>query len=149
MADTIYHLIPTDPYLIPPDYTYEPIVALLRPLAPEEHIEIYESDDPEFVDPGQNLEWISCPLCRGDLDMDTWSEMMHLAADIRFTNLIFRTDCCQQMVSLNELDYHMPAGLASFRISISQSNRPPGVAEMAALTTLLQVPAWRLVVQRL
>lgn len=72
-----------------------------------------------FADAGQNLESISCPFCKADLQ-EWWGEAMNSAysGDDGFTNLIAQTPCCKHSCSLNDLIYCYPQGFYRAKLTI-------------------------------
>lgn len=77
---------------------------------------IYES--PQFIDCGDGLETIKCPICGAELSFDWWGEAMNDAADTAFEDLAIMLPCCSNNSSLNDLKYHYPCGFARWDVSV-------------------------------
>jgi hypothetical protein len=73
-----------------------------------------------FVDQGEWFEQVRCPKCGTAIDIHWWQDRMDEAYATGFTNLAVRTPCCGFDTSLNDLDYHLPAGFARFVIEVRE-----------------------------
>lgn len=64
-----------------------------------------------FAHCGSNLETIFCPFCKSDL-MEWWGKAMSEASSDgkSFDNLSIQTPCCNNLSSLNDLEYHFDQG---------------------------------------
>ena len=80
------------------------------------------SDEIEFVDAGGNTERVLCPNCGADLSDGLWQTAMDQAWVTRFSDLKFRTPCCDSPSNLNRLVYEWPAGFAKFVLEASGLN---------------------------
>jgi len=72
-----------------------------------------------FADAGRNLESISCPFCKADLN-EWWGNAMESAYSKGggFINLRIQTPCCIRLCSLNNLTYHFPQGFYKAKLTI-------------------------------
>lgn len=112
MSDYNLYIIPSHPFTkIPYDTLHETLV-YLKNTFPADTIEIIQNENPEFIDCGENLEEIRCPICGKELSLDWWSEEMIQHASIHYENLDIITPCCKKKISLNDLYYHFPCGFA-------------------------------------
>ena len=138
MSDNVLRLIPTDPQFVPDDASAERARDHLAELAPNaDEVTQNMSEETQFVDPGANLERISCPRCGQNLPMEWWQDRMDDAFKARFTVLAVTTPCCGADVSLNDLNYEWPAGFARFVLEAMN----PGVADLATaeIATLAEI----------
>lgn len=84
----------------------------------QQHLNLVNFGEIHFVDPGSNLETISCKICSKQLELTWWQERMSEAYQSKFTNLQVTTPCCKVISSLNDLDYDFEAGFAGFVIEV-------------------------------
>jgi len=140
VSSDIFKLIATDPHWQPTHTQGESArehVLLVAP--PPPHRRAYDvvlswHDAIEFVDCGSNLEAITCPWCRTNIDIAWWADQLSARYDNGFDDLTITTHCCDRACSLNELGYDWPCGFARFQIEISNPDRDPLTAEeLAAL----------------
>ena len=82
-------------------------------------VDIVVSDNVEFIDQGSNFNGITCPRCKSEIDMEWWQDSMGTASESNFESLNFLLPCCEEVCSLNDLEYDWPAGFAKFSIQIS------------------------------
>jgi hypothetical protein len=70
-------------------------------------------DKPEFFHPGENGEGVYCPLCGEDLEewLDDWLEN---AKESDWVNPQVQMPCCQEVISLYNLDFSRKAGFTRF-----------------------------------
>jgi hypothetical protein len=71
-------------------------------------------DQVVFVDCGENLDRISCPLCSVPLAKKWWFEAMEGAYRSGFRELAVTLPCCGGSCSLNDLIYDWPMGFARY-----------------------------------
>ena len=136
MSDTILKLIPVDPKFIPTTESQTEVAAVLRALLPHaEEIKSIVFNGVQFVDPGGNLEKITCPECGKPIENAVWQKMMSERFETQngFLNLEIRLPCCGGLSSLNDLVYSWQAGFASYVLEI---RNPEGDLESAELKQL-------------
>ena len=139
MSDSILKLIPSSHTYVPKEYSKQRAMAsfdVLFPLADSIHFK--QSDNPEFVDPGANLERINCPNCNSVIDETWWKEAMDEAYKNKFMDLSIVVPCCNSKTSLNELKYEWPAGFAKFSIEILIPIRDISDEELQHIETVLK-----------
>jgi hypothetical protein len=61
-------------------------------------------DKVSFIDPGENFESVSCPICDSTLTMEWWGERMDAAWTNGFEELEVVTPCCSSTTSLKRLE---------------------------------------------
>jgi hypothetical protein len=128
LSENVLRLIPTDPHFVPDDASAQRAKDQFAQFVPgADEVTETRSEDIQFVDPGANLERISCPRCGQDLAIEWWQERMDAASATRFIALAVTTPCCGANVSLNDLNYEWPAGFARFVLEALN----PGVADLA------------------
>ena len=121
MSETILKLIPRDPEFIPRVELQTEAVAVLKEVFPHaDKIQSNVFDGIQFVDPGSNLEKITCPKCGMLIDIAQWQEMMNERFDKQngFSTLKIQLLCCGANSSLNDLLYSWPAGFASYILKV-------------------------------
>jgi hypothetical protein len=137
MSDTVLKLIPASPKCVPDDEALNVATHLLASFFPEAEEATFESaEQVRFIDPGQNLEEIMCPVCGDEIDMSWWQKAMSAAYQTHFSDLSIRLPCCNATSSLNDLLYDSPAGFARFELIV---RNPNGRVEDAQLEQLEMV----------
>ena len=123
---TILKIIPTDPYVLPDEVTYRRIVNHVVKSFPKCEIAEGISQLPQFVDCGDDLEGVSCPLCGAELDSDDWSMLMDASYDDEgFSDLNIITPCCHKASTLNDLEYNAPCAFSCFEVDIADPQKIP------------------------
>ncbi|MGI5170073.1 hypothetical protein ACQEU3_37550 [Spirillospora sp. CA-253888] len=129
MSDDVLSVIPTDPQWQPDPLSADRAAALATELAPEAadgvdvEVEVTWNEVPTFVDCGQNLEKIGCPLCQALIDVGWLQDLMEAHADDGLPLLVVAVPCCGGETSLDALDYSWPCGFARFEIAIWNPDR--------------------------
>ncbi len=137
MSDDVCKLIPLSPTYVPDGDILKTAVARVREFFPKaERIEVEVTDSPQFIDPGSNLERISCPVCKAVLEESWWQDVMDLAAENGFQDLRVDLPCCGQRSSLNDLQYDWPAGFARFSIHIYNAEAEDPLVCLPELTNV-------------
>jgi hypothetical protein len=140
MSDIILKITPTEPAYIPDSSSENKCRLYLEELFGADQIELLETNDVEFIDPGQNLEHVYCNICNRELDLGYWSTIVDSASLNNFNDLTFLTPCCRNQASLNSLRYAMPAGFAKFSIQIMNLNFELSDEDIQQLQTILDTP---------
>lgn len=113
MSDFYIRLIPRDPDLVVDQVALDAALASFEHLVPDaDEVKAEQTLTVNFVDPGENLDHVSCPECRAELDFDWWQEAMGCASESEFNDLAVVVPCCGASTSLNDLAYDFPAGFA-------------------------------------
>ena len=127
MSTHILKLIPTDPWLVPPEPRWSVAAARFHHFAPQaETIEPSSSATIQFVDPGGNFERVRCPACATDIT-DWWTTAMDAAWQSKFADLSTSVPCCATITTLNDLQYEWPAGFARFTLAARNPNLGQGL----------------------
>ena len=135
MSDNILRIIPDAPDFIPDFNSMDQAVLFLGTVIDNgDEIESKVNENIIFVDPGSNLESVSCPSCSSDIT-DWWSKEMDNLYKNHFSTLEITTPCCQNSLSMNDLDYNFQAGFARFVIEI----RNPSIGGLLDDTIVKQV----------
>jgi len=124
MSDSYLKIIPTQPDYMPSQQAQERLPDLLKALVPRaENVDVVAHDEVGFVDQGENFDSVACPHCKQALDMEWWQDAMGAASEKGFSDLAVHLPCCRTNISLNDLDYRMPAGFARFVIEVRNPER--------------------------
>ena len=148
MSDQIIKIIPCDPHFVlnmPNDSDKaKKINDILQHIKSDTiaHNEISTTfgQQPAFIDCGSNLASISCPNCNQEISFEWWGQAMDNAHASNFEGLTVTTPCCNTKTSLNNLEYDMPCGFASFYISIANPKAEPTQNDLEQIEGVLGVP---------
>lgn len=123
MSSTVLKLIPADRLFQPSREASQRAVQMLRSLLPEGEMweaEYYDSVD--FIDQGENLSAIFCPKCghsnTDESSMEWWSKLAENAEEAGNWDFDVRMPCCGSEIPVTSLTFALPAGFASFELSI-------------------------------
>ena len=86
-----------------------------------EKVSVLFSCTAEFFHPGTNWSGVNCPKCGADAE-SWWGEAMDIASKSNFENLFVTAKCCEEIVSLNELQYNWPAAFGRFALEAMNPN---------------------------
>ena len=125
MSDTIVKLIPVSPEACADDRRASAAAQWLEGRMKADSIRVRRWETPEFVDCGDALEEIRCPLCGGVLTFDWWGEAMDGAWKTGFRELAVTAPCCGAAVSLNDLRYRAPCGFSRLELELLNPAAPP------------------------
>lgn len=114
MSDNYLRLIPVEPDYVPSSEGIDQAVDVLSNAIHARPSRVVVEPSIRFVDPGSNLQSITCRCCGTGLDFGWWGEAMRQAAENGFVDLNIETPCCGRLISLDELHYDEPAGFARF-----------------------------------
>lgn len=137
MSNTIVKFIPTNPNFIPTTLNQGKAKTYLKGIFKGVEVELIQTANVEFVDPGSNFETITCNLCGKNINNDVWQNAMDKAYKNHFTDLSFTTPCCHKQTTLNDLTYHWPAGFAKFAVTISDPVGDINSSQIAELEKIL------------
>ncbi len=117
MSDNYLYIIPEDPTFIPaPELSGQAINVLKELIREYDEITSSVTNDICFIDPGQNFESVTCPICETEIT-DSWMAQMDDLYKTGFSNLTIKSPCCGADISLNNFVYHWPAGFARYVLS--------------------------------
>ena len=99
---------------------------------------------------GENLESISCHLCKADLK-EWWGDAMDSAysKENGFVELIIQTPCCHQTCSLNDLDYYFPQGFYKTKLTFEPNQRQLDTKLICQRLMELSALQWRVIHTRI
>ncbi|CAM5480056.1 putative protein OS=Streptomyces aurantiogriseus OX=66870 GN=GCM10010251_24850 PE=4 SV=1 [Streptomyces aurantiogriseus] len=130
MSDDVLSVIPTDPHWQPERARADRAAALAAglsdpddPDAFDAEVEVYWHDTLTPVDCGDNLERITCPLCRSAIDTGWWADLLEAHADDGFPTLAAEVPCCGGATTLDALEFDWPCGFARFEIAVWNPER--------------------------
>jgi hypothetical protein len=127
MSSTVIRYIPEDPTYVADASASEAARAMLQKALGAPAV-VNVTTGPTFVDPGGNLDVISCPACAEELQMDWWQGEMARAGQGAFAKLEVTVPCCGAETSLHDLDYDMPAGFARMVLEVHDPKIDPDEA---------------------
>ena len=78
---------------------------------------IVETDEIRFIDCGGNLEKIVCNHCNSDIS-SYWGDLMSQSAETGFEDRNYKTQCCNKMNFLENIDYYFDVGFSRFVIEL-------------------------------
>jgi hypothetical protein len=129
MSDDVLSVIPTDCHWQPDHAAADRAAAIAADLAPglpggtEVRIDVTWYDTVTAVDCGVNLERIGCPHCGASIDTTWWDALLEAHRHDGFASLVVPVPCCDEVTSLDALDYDWPCGFARFEIAIWNPER--------------------------
>lgn len=122
----ILKFFPKDPFLLPDEDTCAEAAQAASDMFPGCAVEWASSPLPQFVDCGDSLESVKCPVCGADIDSDDWSCAMDgLYTDDGFQSLDMTAPCCGAQTSLDMLEYIAPCGFSCFEIDVIDPGKLP------------------------
>jgi hypothetical protein len=127
MSSSVLRYIPEDPTFVGEATAREAARKMLEKALKAPAI-VTVTDDPAFVDPGDNLEAVRCPACGEGLAMEWWQEAMSKSAAGAFHDLNVVVPCCTAETSLHDLDYDAPAGFAKLVLEVEDPAKDPDEA---------------------
>lgn len=139
MSDDYLRLIPVEPEYSPSSERIDQAVDILSRAINARPSRVVAETNIRFVDPGSNLESITCPGCSAELDFGWWGEAMNQAAESSFTDLVVEVPCCGRYINLNELHYVEPAGFARFMVEYRNPQHDVSDATLRMASELLGV----------
>ena len=125
MSDYIVKIIPKNPDFYTSEQNAQEIVNYLKSRIPAVSVIVTMHETPVFVDCGSNLEKISCPLCKAELDFDWWGEAMNKAYENNFRDLSVEMSCCGGDSTLNDLVYDFPCGFSKITFELLNPQTEP------------------------
>jgi hypothetical protein len=141
MSETVLYIIPEDPFFIPAHENREKALEICRNIKMPSgtNYEIYDecSDKPIFYDCGDGFEHIRCPLCASEIDTDFWGETFNKAYENNFMDLSIKAPCCKQTISLNDVKFEPPMGLAQYAIVFGNIEYYPEKIDVKKLERIL------------
>jgi hypothetical protein len=124
-------IIPNDYRLKPNHPNLDSVIQLLKLYVKAESFKYEFYDTPVFVDCGENLKEVACPLCKSKIDIDWWAQQMNEKYDeSQFMDLDVLLPCCNRTSSLNDLQYDIECGFAQFAIIIYEPEFPVCLVEV-------------------
>ncbi|MDD4095671.1 MAG: hypothetical protein PHP22_05455 [Oscillospiraceae bacterium] len=119
MSDFIAKIIPVLSDYVVTEEEAARVTEWLTTRVQGDQITFRTSDQPEFVDSGDQLLKITCPSCSSELSFDWWGEAVQTSFErSEFSDLIAVTECCGSQVSLNDLHYEAPCGFSRVEFDI-------------------------------
>ena len=141
MAAQVLKLIPEDKNYLPDRASAEKARALLEDFFPDgEQAEIAFSDSVKFIDGGENLERITCALCKKTIEINPFEENdvgtawwyaldETLSGMPDLNSLDVKMPCCGQMNKIQDIDFAGAAGFSKFELWIWNPNSAIGISE--------------------
>ena len=129
MSENVLSVIPTSPSWQPTLEQADRARELLAQLAPADpdrldwDLKVEWHETITVVDCGANLERITCPQCRSQIDTEWWGDLLEERFNDGFDDLTATAPCCDRRVMLNELEYHWPCGFARFELALWNPGR--------------------------
>jgi hypothetical protein len=157
VSDTYLKLIPGDSSFVPEPRRHQLAIDKLRMLAPDgEDAEARVYDRVEFIDQGEYLEAVICPLCDSRLEVDyfseddpirAWWDNAMIEADLTRGAGTFKLNdqctlempCCRRTAKFTYLRFDSSAGFARFELAMLNPDieRPLPEEHMRELEAIL------------
>jgi hypothetical protein len=119
VSDFVLSVIPTDPVWQPSRQAGERMAAMLGELAPDADVfDVDWHDRITVIDCGENLERITCPLCRGSIETEWYADLLEENDCEGFDDLAVSVPCCGGATTLDALGYDRPCGFARFEVAV-------------------------------
>lgn len=145
MSSDYLKLVPADPHYVPDQAAQEKAIAALEALLPEgSECEAQDFGHVAFIDQGENIEAIICPVCSNRLALydspdaptiqEWWYSIMDQVEDGSADGITVALPCCSHSVPLTTLRFDWPAAFARFELSILD----PGIGENLSKEQLAQ-----------
>lgn len=117
MSDNWIIVVPENAKLVPSPDAQQKAIDLFRSIAPHaDEVKAEVTEEVRFIDCGANLEKITCPECRKELDIEWWQDAMDEEADAGFPLKRSVLACCKAKLSLADLHYDWPQAFARFSV---------------------------------
>ncbi|WP_234021048.1 Tox-REase-5 domain-containing protein [Streptomyces sp. Tu 6176] len=122
LSDDVLSVFPTDPQWQPSQEAAKRAVKTLELLAPgHDGVKATWHDKIMFIDCGSRFDQVSCPRCSSVLDRTWLGDQISKSRETGLLDVI--SPCCGVELSLNDLIYRDPCGLARFDISVWNPGR--------------------------
>lgn len=123
MSDIVIKLIPAPLGVMPEVTEKNEIEKAVRGLGIHyEGLKVWITEDLQFIDCGENLEYIRCRYCHEDA-LRWWGEAMNGSAESGFENRHIVTPCCGRHTTLEQLEYCLDTGFARFCIELKNPEK--------------------------
>lgn len=124
MSDDYIIIIPEMPEYLPDPEIQSKCLSYFHSIVPDStEISNITSNFIQFVNCGENFEYIKCPSCNKTLDVEIWQCWMSMDYAEKGFNLNFhKMFCCGIKHTLHELKYQWPQGFAKYQLSALNSN---------------------------
>ncbi len=142
MSDHFLLVIPADPKAAMPQ-TAPALRDLLARLVGTQEARIKDYAKLQFIDCGENIEVIACPVCDAAVSIEQWHAWMDADwhGEDGFHLHRHATPCCGADVTLNDLTYLPSQGFARWFVSARNEGRGPlTLDELAKLEAVATVP---------
>jgi hypothetical protein len=137
MSDHILYLIPTDPERVPATEQIAAARRLLETLLPGVAPSIELPQEVAFAFPTENYESVSCPRCHEAFELECWGDWVSRAFATKFRDLTLTVPCCGLLTSLNDLNWHGPAGFYRFAFRYDRAPVDPSPESTAQIAQAL------------
>lgn len=145
MSADYLRLVPNKPNFVPDKAAQTKAVGALQSLLPAgSDCEARDHGHVVFIDQGENLETVICPVCSQRLrlyddpsastNLGWWYDTMDRIDDEKAENIVTKMPCCGRSAPLTSLQFDWPAAFARFELSILD----PGIGENLSRNELAQ-----------
>lgn len=126
MSDHFLAVIPMDPHARLPE-TADALRAALSEMAQTRESRIKDYGKLQFIDAGENLNRIGCPVCGSDFTIAQWHAWMDADwhGEDGFHLHDHESPCCGTTMTLNDLIYDWPQGFARWFVGARNEGRGP------------------------
>lgn len=123
MSDSIYKIIPKNPYTKVSKDKLNAAKSFIESAITCDSVDLVITDNLEFIDCGSNLVNITCPKCGKEISFDWWNDAMDIACEDDFKKLDITLPCCGGASSLNDLRYDFKCGFACCSINVTNPEK--------------------------
>ncbi len=145
MSSDYLKLVPANPHYVPDDTAQEEAVAALAALlSAGSECAAQDFGHVAFIDQGENIEAIICPVCSKRLPLhdgpdapaiqEWWYGIAEQFEDGSIERTTLAMPCCSRSIPLTTLRFDWPAAFARFELSILD----PGIGENLSKEQLAQ-----------
>jgi hypothetical protein len=142
MSDHFLVVIPADPKAELPT-SADALRDALAGIAGTDEARVKDYGKLQFIDCGENFEWIICPDCRAEITVEQWRAWIDQDwhGEEGFHLHQHETHCCSARVTLNDLVYEWPQGFARWFVGARNEGRGPlSAEELEALEAVAGMP---------
>lgn len=118
MSTNILKLVSITPQYTPSAIQQQEAKEFIASRFPQAEVEVTVTETVQFIDSGTNFTKVACPVCKNEIDLNRWQELMDKAYQTQFADLLISCPHCAATTTLDDLEYEWPVGFARFIIEV-------------------------------